>query len=380
MRRSTFLLAGTAAMLAAPVAAQVSDFRLPPGPTPTPRVVGPLPDTPVPRASPTPAPTPTATTAAPAPSPAAPAATPTAGVPSPAATSQPRASGRGADNPPVPTASPSASAAPLPAPVIATPIPSATSSAAPQPAVAEPAAPPPEAPRGSWWPWIAVVFALAAAAIAGLFWLRRRVGPLGPVVVAEIERPRVPPAPALDPAPSPPAAPVSAAAPVQPPEPRADEAHPLHIAIELRKLSLTLMNATLGYRLTLMNAGTEPLRDISIAADLIGAHGSLPREAQLAGPDTELAPRHFLAGLLPGESGDLAGELRLPLSEVRPISQGRAQLLVPLARFRIAAEGEEPRCFTLVTGEPSPSGNGSIQPVRLDFGPRVYHGLAGRAF
>ena len=274
MRRSTFLLAGTAAMLAAPVAAQVSDFRLPPGPTPTPRVVGPLPDTPVPRASPTPAPTPTATTAAPAPSPAAPAATPTAGVPSPAATSQPRASGRGADNPPVPTASPSASAAPLPAPVIATPIPSATSSAAPQPAVAEPAAPPPEAPRGSWWPWIAVVFALAAAAIAGLFWLRRRVGPLGPVVVAEIERPRVPPAPALDPAPSPPAAPVSAAAPVQPPEPRADEAHPLHIAIELRKLSLTLMNATLGYRLTLMNAGTEALRDIGAPhAEMASLHG-----------------------------------------------------------------------------------------------------------
>jgi hypothetical protein len=167
---------------------------------------------------------------------------------------------------------------------------------------------------------------------------------------------------------------------VQPPEPPADEAHPLHIAIELRKLSLTLMNATLGYRLTLMNAGAEPLREISVAADMIGAHASLPREAQLAGPGTELSPHHFLAGLLPGESGEVAGELRLPLSEVRPISQGRAQLLVPLARFRIAAEGQEARCFTLVTGEPSPSGNGSIQPVRLDLGPRVYHGLAGRAF
>ncbi|MGZ3268223.1 MAG: hypothetical protein ACXU7X_08410, partial [Croceibacterium sp.] len=67
-------------------------------------------------------------------------------------------------------------------------------------------------------------------------------------------------------------------------------------------------------------------------------------------------------------------------NQVRPIAQGRAQLFVPLARFRIGAAGEEPRCFTLVAGQPSPSGNGAIQPVRLDLGPRIYDGLAGRAF
>ena len=156
--------------------------------------------------------------------------------------------------------------------------------------------------------------------------------------------------------------------------------HPLRIAIELRKLTLTLMNATLGYRLTLTNGGPATLDEIAVAADLIGAHASLPREVQLAGPDTELPTLHRLAGLAPGESGEVTGELRVPLSELRPIAQGRALLFVPLARFRIAASEQKARCFTLVAGQLSPSGNGAIQPVRLDHGPRIYDGLAGRAF
>jgi hypothetical protein len=54
-------------------------------------------------------------------------------------------------------------------------------------------------------------------------------------------------------------------------------------------------------------------------------------------------------------------------------------LFVPLARFRVAARGTEPRCFTLVVGQPSPRGD-AILPVRLELGPRIYDGLAGRAF
>jgi hypothetical protein len=204
------------------------------------------------------------------------------------------------------------------------------------------------------------------------------------LIVPEIERPKVPPSPIPEPqfgqaGPEPEPEPVKSPPPV--PEPAAaDEPHPLHLAIELQKLTLTLMNASLGYRLTLTNVGSAPLAEIAVAADLIGAHASIPREMQLAGPDTELPIRHLLAGLAPGESGDVKGELRIPLSQLRPIAQGRAQLFVPLARFRIGLDGQKPRCFTLVAGQPSPSGNGAILPVRLDHGPRIYDGLAGRAF
>lgn len=195
--------------------------------------------------------------------------------------------------------------------------------------------------------------------------------------MGEIERPRVPPSPIPEPHfGRHPGAPEPAAAMPAP----ANAANPLLINIELRKLTLTLMNASLGYRMTLTNSGAEPLKDIDVAADLIGAHGSLPREAQLAAPGTELPVQHSLAGLAPGESADVTGELRVPLNQVLPIKQGRAQLFVPLARFRIGAVGQELKCFTLVTGQPSPSGNGAVRPVRLDLGPRTYDGLAGRAF
>jgi hypothetical protein len=357
MRRQALLLAGPAALLAAPAAAQDSDFRLQPAPTPTPELIGPPAETPAPRASPTATPTI-----------APPAATPTPRIvlppvarPTPATTRQtvrptPESTATAAPTA-IPTAAPTAAPGPVAAPVAPT-APNVVASA-------------PERPTRSWWPWIALVFVLGGAVFAGLWWLRRRIGPVGSVVVPEIERPRVPP-------PKPADEPAEATTP--PPTPATATAHPLHIGIELRKLTLTLMNATLGYRLTLTNAGAEPLEEIAVAADLIGAHGSVPRDLQLAGPQTELPISHMLAGLAPGESGEVSGEVRVPLNQLRPIAQGRARLFVPLARFRIGAVGQEPRCFTLVAGQPSPSGNGAIQPVRLDLGPRVYDGLAGRAF
>jgi hypothetical protein len=367
MTRRALLLAGPAALLAAPASAQVSDFRLQPAPTPTPDVIGPPAETPAPRPSPTPTPTLTAPAAAPTPRITLP---PTATLtPTPRATASAPTARPSPTTPATATPAATPSTAPSSSAIEAAPAATAPAPAFPGETVATP-----EKPARSWWPWIVGVFFLGGAIFAGLWWLRRRIGPMGPLVVPEIERPRAPP-----PAPEPPPAPVVSEPTPQPAAPAA-EPHPLHIAIELRKLTLTLMNAALGYRLTLTNAGPEPLEDIAIAADLIGAHASLPREAQLAGLETDLPVSHRLPGLAPGESGDVTGEVRVPLSQLLPIAQGRARLFVPLARFRVGAEGQEPRCFTLVAGQPSPSGNGAVQPVRLDLGPRIYDGLAGRAF
>jgi hypothetical protein len=216
--------------------------------------------------------------------------------------------------------------------------------------------------------------------LGAFLWVRRRVGPIGPVAVPEIERPRVPARPEPAPEPPPPVQEVPEPAPAPASAPLPAAPHPLHISIEPGKLALTLMNATLSYRLTLTNRGAEPLEDLIVSADLIGAHAALTREEQLAGPLTDLAERHRLAGLAPDESGEVSGQLRLPLAMVRPIVQGKAALLVPLARFRISVRGQEPRCFTVVVGQPSPRKEATIQPVRLDLGPRIYDGLAGRAF
>jgi hypothetical protein len=299
---------------------------------------------------------------------------------------------------PSPTPRPTRSAAPAPGATAATPDPGATPDAGATPPATVPAAlptfaaPPPTATAapadddegGLPWPWIAGFALLVALLAGGWVWLRRRISPGGTVlIVPEIEKPRVPaPAPRPEPAPEPEALPEPAFG--AEPDPtaaalaQAQAAHPLHIVIAPLKLTQTVMNATLAYQLTLSNKGEAPLEALSVAADLVAAHVSLPREALMAAPDTELPERHAVPSLAPGETVELKGELRLPLAQAMPIRQGQAVVFVPLARFRAAAEGGEPRCFTVVVGQPSP--RGAIQPIRLDLGPRSTDGLTGHAF
>jgi hypothetical protein len=373
MRLRALLLAGSAALIAVPASA-LSDFRLPgtSTPAPSPPVVGPSdPDRPAPRPAPTPTPTPRPTlTPTPTPAPVitlpreAPAARAT---PSPRAT---RTAVPGASATSAPTVSDTGAALPLPGET-----PFAAPTFAPAPSAAAPAAEAPEEDGGLPWPWLAGFALLAALLAGGWWWLRRRMPDGSPIVVPDIERPRVAepaPEPEADALPEPTPEPALAAARA------AQAAHPLHITIEPIKLTQTVMNASLSYRLALTNAGEAPLESVQVAADLVAAHASLPREALMASPETELPLLHEVPALAPGETVELKGELRLPLSRAMPIRQGAAVVFVPLARFRAGAAGGEPRCFTVVVGQPSP--RGALQPHRLDLGPRSAEGLTGHAF
>ncbi|MGX7894380.1 hypothetical protein [Tsuneonella sp. HG222] len=376
--RIALVLSAAALFAGTPAFGAASDFRLPPGSsTPTPRAQGPVdPDNPITRPSPGPTPTPT-----PAPSPAAPAATPSPApritLPSFTPTPRPTPTQRRTVTPPAaqptlsqaapPPAQPGETAAPLPTAFPTTlPLPGAA------PSPISPAVQPADETSGLPWLWIAL--GLAVAGLAGAAWhFRRNFLPRrGTVmIVPDIEKPRVPVAPAPFPEPEP-AAP---AAPALPEEPT----HPLLIAITPVKLTQTFMNEALAYRLTLTNVGAAPLGPIAVAADLGGAHASLSREEQLAHPGTDLPETHAIPGIAPGEQVELTGELRTPLASLPVMQQGAAALLVPLARFRVTAPGMEPRHFTLAVGQQVP-GSAGLAPIRLDLGPRTTDGLAGRAF
>jgi hypothetical protein len=349
-------------------AASLRDFRLPaerPQPQqPPPDLQGPVaPDVPESRRQPAePTPSPTANPGEP---PASERPAPTIVIPS------------ALEAPPAATASPRPGAAPPDSAVAAAPsaAPSAVSPTSVPPAVAAPseASSPPgvrlepgagAAPQARWPWWLgAVAFLLAGLGAAGWALRRRARRAAGPAIVPQIERHR------------------PATAPASPPSRPPQSAEPLQVALEPLRLALTLVNATLAYRLELTNRGTAPLTGVAIGADMISAHASLSREEQLSGPragNGSGQPLQRIERIDPGQRQVIEGEFRLPFPQIVPIRQGNAALLLPLARFRVEADGAAPVVRTFVVGQPGR--DHGLRPFRLDEGPRIYPHLAHHAF
>lgn len=168
----------------------------------------------------------------------------------------------------------------------------------------------------------------------------------------------------------PPPASVPPIAPLAPSQPLALQLHP-------ERLSVSLVNATLHYRLAVTNLSGAPLGPIAIAADMIGAHASIPAETQLGQDGGGLELRHELAALGAGETAEMRGELRLPLAQVTPIRSGAATLLVPLVRLRVEA-GRASFTSAVVVGETPPVDGAPLRPFRLDTGPRIFGSVSQR--
>ena len=235
----------------------------------------------------------------------------------------------------------------MPAAAVPPPSPQLTG-AAPAPQAAAAATPAP-----AWW-WL--IPAALAGAIAAWLLLRRRDSK--PAARAES-------APAAAPPPS----------PEQPPLPAGPET--LKLTLEPVRLSITLINAALQYRVTLANRTAAPFRQVALALDMIGAHASLSDDSQLARDGAALELRHELFDLSPDEVVELVGEIRLPLTDVRAIRAGSALLFVPLVRLRADFDGQTLTHVT-VFGEAPNFPAGPLRPFRLDLGPRLFDDLATR--
>ena len=214
------------------------------------------------------------------------------------------------------------------------------------------------------WPWVAALVGLLGAGASWALLRRRRTAP--PEVTFE------PPA-------------IQAKSPASSPAPRPDpaEAAPVpHAALTLdlaaARMSATLVNASLSYRLVL--SASAQAHDVVIVGGMTAAHASRPTQDQL---DPRNAPElHTLRSIGAGEIIEVAGEIRLPLAEITPIRHGNAALFVPLVRLEVTATVDG-RPFTMraafVVGLEEGAAGQRLQPFRLDLGPRIYPKISQRA-
>lgn len=384
--------------LTAPVSAQdsVTDFRLPPAPTPSarPRVQGPVdPDNPfgnrpTPRATSAPAPTPSPIPSAP-PSIALPTATPSA-APRADDTTQPRPRASASAEPtrpgpanraarknrpeavPTATATPELSPSPTPEaiePSSDVPIASET--------LAAPAAPLDAASsddQSTSWLIALLAAGLALAGVAAWFLTKRRRAP------TEVDAPAPEAVPAPTPQPSAPAALAPARAANRPTRPiapagstaLAEAPRGLSLAIEPVSLRISLAYATLLCRATILNNSDETSDALAIRGDLASAHRAVDQRATLSPALTELDALATVESLAPGATHEQRIELRLPLTHIAGFRKGGHQFFVPLARLALVAQQGEAnvRVWTIGT-----SGSDRLGPICADT-PRLFSELA----
>jgi hypothetical protein len=225
--------------------------------------------------------------------------------------------------------------------------------------------------------WFAALLAVLVAVGAGAWHFRRRQAAV-PVPAIEPPLARAPsPAPPPAPSPRPAAAPVSSGSSARGPA----VVRPIALALGAQpvRFSRSMMNATFAYKLVLENQGPERWEDIAVEADLVTAHGKAPIGEQIADPAVPLAPAKAVAALEPGETVELAGEVRLPLQQVRAIPQGSAAVYVPLLRLRVASKGRAAIARTFLIGQLPDRQGGRLRPFRLDEMPQSYPAIGLRA-
>jgi hypothetical protein len=348
-----------ALMPLAPLAAQdaPTGFSLPqPTPTPTPAPAGPaderagvaIPPRTAPQAEPTPAPR-----IAPAP---VLTSEPDAGdQPRPAASPARRAAAR---TPPpaasaVPAPPPAATAAPvdpltlpatLPQPQLAPAqeAPAAASAAPALPAIGDLAGGWP-----AWWPWAAGGAGALVLLLGGFaLWRRRKpkVLRLATPAEAEAEDGLLPDLPLID------------------------------VGLEITAATRSLMMFTLGYQLTFANRAGQAVTDISAAVQLVSARRG---DGNAASPGA--AQELFgIDRIGPSQSRIVAGEVRLPLTEIAVLRQGRAALFIPLLHVTLEGRGQTTLTRSFVIGTPSTRGTGRLHPILLDTAPGSVTGLTAK--
>lgn len=184
----------------------------------------------------------------------------------------------------------------------------------------------------------------------------------------------------LSTAPEPAPAARSAAPATLKPTGAAKKGTPDHLQIEFTATgaSSTLLNAVLNYTITLTNMSDEDMRDICLSGLMTQADSEIARNH--GAQKGELL--HKTQNLPAGETVTLKGDIRLPLSAIRPITFKSQALFIPLARFVVRYTGhqdvENEQSASFIVGREYEPPRPKMAPFRLDLGPRNFSPVGHR--
>lgn len=154
----------------------------------------------------------------------------------------------------------------------------------------------------------------------------------------------------------------------------------LGIEFHAESASSTLVNAVVGYRLSVRNTSNQQISDLHISGTMIQADKNLVETA--ASSQGQLL--HEIGSLKNGEEEQVSGEIRLPLAAFQPIDFQSQKLFVPLILLRfdyIDSEGNpQMQAVNYLVGSEHVPPREKMAPFRLDLGPRNFGKVAHRPF
>jgi len=225
------------------------------------------------------------------------------------------------------------------------------------------------------WPIYAGFLALLIALLGIFMWRRqsRRA------VVYEGEEPDdIASEPAETPAATPQPTREKSAPPVvaspRPAPPTGVRSGPVMLEFIPSRAETTLFNAIIAYRLTVINTGDKPIRNIAVHALVEQARRDMMQQIPaLEGADL-LPLRHNHDLIEAGSSQLFEGELRLPLNTIEPIQVSSRYLFVPVTHFWIGYTEPDGQRFaatrSFLVGEEANPPTAKVAPIRLELGPR----------
>jgi len=141
----------------------------------------------------------------------------------------------------------------------------------------------------------------------------------------------------------------------------------------------TLINAVLGFELTLSNRGSDALSAIKVNGAMVQAEHGGGADADLA----NLSPLHETEKLAPGKDEKILTEFRVPLASIRPIVFRSQALFVPVVHLSIeytdGSGSQHLQTATYLVGTEHQPPRPKMAPLRLDLGPRSFGPLGYRS-